>query len=62
MSVIIINISPHDGREAPCEYVVRVNHGPVLGRFQHWRRDGLAACLRAAAEAVAEPEKKDGLA
>lgn len=54
MSVIITNVSDHDGSERPSEYVVRINNGPVLGRFEHMRQNGLAACLRLAADAVDE--------
>ena len=54
MSVIITNVSDHDGSERLSEYVVRVNNGPILGRFEHWRANGLAECLRLAAVAVDE--------
>lgn len=54
MSVIITNVSDHDGSERLSEYVVRVNNGPILGRFEPWRANGLAECLRLAAVAVDE--------
>lgn len=57
MSVIITNVSDHDGSERLSEYVVRVNNGPILGRFEHWRPNGLAECLRLAASAVEAPER-----
>lgn len=52
MSVIITNVSSHDGSDLVSEYIVRINRGPVLGRFKHWRHEGLAKCLRLAADAV----------
>lgn len=50
MSVVITNVSDHDGSDRLSEYVVRINNGPVLGRFEHWRANGLAECLRLAAD------------
>lgn len=52
MSVVITNVSDHDGSVYISEYVVRINNDPVIARFSHWRRDGLATCLRLAADAV----------
>lgn len=52
MSVIITNISDHDGSVGLSEYVVRINSGPVIARFEHHRSAGLAKCLRLAADAV----------
>lgn len=52
MSVVITNISHHDGSIAISDYVVRINDGPVIAKFSHWRKDGLATCLRLAADAV----------
>lgn len=57
MPVVIKNISKHDGSNLACEYEVRINYGPVLGRFKHWRHEGLAKCLRLAADAVDEAPK-----
>lgn len=56
MSVVITNVSDHDGSDRISEYVVRINNGPVLGRFEHWRANGLAECLRLAADAVDEAQ------
>lgn len=52
VSIVITNVSDHDDFEGVNEYVVRINHGPVLARFKHIRKDGLAMCLLRAAEAV----------
>lgn len=52
MSIVITNVSDHDDMEGVNSYVVRVNAGPVLARFEHVRKEGLAVCLRRAAEAV----------
>lgn len=52
MPIIIKNISDHDGAKEPSEYTVQINCGPVLARFEHLRKDGLAECLRRAVEAV----------
>lgn len=47
------NMGPHDDPDKLGEriYELRDNNG-VLATFRHKRRDGLAACLRAAADAV----------
>ena len=52
MSVIITNVSDHDGDDRISQYVVRINNGPVIASFEHWRANGLAECLRIAADAV----------
>jgi len=52
MSIIITNVSDHDGSTEISEYVVRVNSGPEIARFKHWRHEGLAMCLRLAGDAV----------
>lgn len=52
MSVIITNVSDHDGSNKISRYTVRINNQPFIAAFQHWRHEGLAACLRAAADAV----------
>lgn len=51
MSVIITNVSEHDDLEGENDYVLRINHRDIA-RFKHVRSDGLAACLRRAAEAA----------
>lgn len=52
MSVIITNVSTHNDLEGENDYVVRINNQPIITRFKHVRKDGLAECLRRAAEAV----------
>ena len=52
MSVIIWNISnPEQLQSGECEYQLRINEN-VITYFDHFRPDGLAKCLRAAADAV----------
>lgn len=41
-------------------YEVGINHHPAIATFLHRRSDGLAACLRAAADAVDESEVLHG--
>ena len=53
MSVIITNVSKHDGLDGLSDYVLMINRTEIA-RFQHDRRAGLAECLRKAADA-AEP-------
>lgn len=52
MGILIHNISG-DGvpDDAPHDYVLRIN-SDVITRFQHVRSEGLAECLRRAADAV----------
>lgn len=53
MVVKIENVSPRAARDdEEHDYVLRFNNEPVLVRFRHVRSQGLAACLRAAADAV----------
>ena len=52
MSVVITNVSDHNGDTEISDYVVRINCDPPIATFEHWRRDGLAECLRRAADAV----------
>lgn len=52
MSVVITNVSDHDSSTEINEYVVRINADRPIARFKQWRRDGLATCLRLAADAV----------
>lgn len=56
MSVIITNVSTHDDHEGENDYVLRINSRQIA-RFKHIRRDGLAACLRRAAEAAEEAQE-----
>jgi hypothetical protein len=51
MAVIIQNVSegPMTGLQ---QYIVRINSDPVVATFEHIREDGLAECLRKAADAV----------
>lgn len=51
MSVIITNIDKHPRETGPHEYVVKINSATVAC-FTHNREDGLATCLRRAANAV----------
>ena len=37
-------------------YTVQINHEIIVPAFSHFRRDGLATCLRKAADAVEEKE------
>lgn len=57
MSVIITNVSEHDDVFGRNDYVVSINRKPVA-TFKHERRNGLAECLRAAADAV-EKQRED---
>ena len=57
MSVIITNVSPMRGDHEKHEYVVSINNMPVIARFDHVRANGLAECLRRAADAVDATEK-----
>lgn len=60
MAVIIQNVtadlSTPDNEEH--EYVIRINHQRPIATFKHKRSDGLAACLRRAANAVTKAEGK----
>lgn len=52
--IAIINVEALDGDPlGECQYEVRINK-EVRASFKHRRRAGLAACLRAAADAVEE--------
>lgn len=57
MSVVITNVSKHHDFVGLNQYVVRINHDPVIAHFDHVRSEGLAECLRRAAEAVDAAEK-----
>ena len=55
--IAIINRGPTESADpydtgSERNYTVQINREPVLVGFQHERRDGLAACLRAAADAL----------
>lgn len=57
MSLIITNVSKHDDLAGTNDYELRINT-TVLVCFKHTRSDGLAACLRAAADAYeADPDE-----
>lgn len=58
MSVIISNISRHNDTRGLNQYEVRINRDPVIANFEHVRSEGLAACLRRAADAVDAAEKE----
>lgn len=49
MAIVIRNLTGGDGI---CEYEVRVNDARAIAHFSHNRKNGLAACLEAAAKAV----------
>ena len=49
MAVVIVNETGGDG---VCRYRVQINSAAPLAHFEHNRPDGLAICLRKAAEAV----------
>jgi hypothetical protein len=53
LSLYIQNMGPHDDPDKLGEriYELRDTNG-LLTTFRHQRRDGLSACLRAAADAV----------
>lgn len=57
MSVVITNVSLHYDWQGVNQYVVRINHDPVIAHFDHVRSEGLAECLRRAAEAVDAAER-----
>lgn len=67
MSVIITNVTEGGMADADgwADYIVRFNMQEPVARFRHKRSDGLAECLRRAAEAVdaaasTHPHKGDG--
>lgn len=51
MSVVIQNVTKHSKPTGIHDYVLRINAEEIC-RFKHRREDGLAECLRRAAEAV----------
>ena len=56
MSVVITNVSEHFDVEGLNQYIVRINNKPIIAEFEHVRSDGLAVCLRKAADAVETAE------
>ena len=60
MSIIITNVSKHGHLGGTHQYEVRINLGPVIARFEHVREEGLAVCLRRAAEAVERADSEVG--
>lgn len=57
MSIIIKNVSPsHVKDNEPNEYILRINDR-IVAEFEHIRDDGLAVCLRKAAEALEKKEQ-----
>ena len=59
MSVVITNVSKHGDLVGKNQYVVRINSGPTIAMFDHVRSEGLAECLRKAAAAVDDAQKRD---
>lgn len=56
--IAIVNVGPQDKNPGGLRnYEVRINH-KVICTFTHYRRDGLAECLRKAAEAVEGKENR----
>lgn len=58
MSVVITNVSRHGDMTGLNQYVVRLNNDPVIASFDHVRSEGLAVCLRKAADAVDAARKE----
>lgn len=56
--IAIVNVSPQVKETGTHQYEVRINRTPLV-RFEHDRENGLAACLRAAAEAIDEQSHWD---
>lgn len=55
MALWIQNVTEGDRSDDELhDYVVRINHNPPLAAFKHVRSRGAAACLRAAADAIAD--------
>jgi len=52
MSVIISNVSEHDDLDGVNTYIIHLSDKPVIATFDHVRSEGLAECLRKAADAV----------
>lgn len=59
MAIIIHNISGDEfSPNGLNHYEVRINH-KVIATFDHVRADGLAECLRIAADAVEDPNRRE---
>jgi hypothetical protein len=56
--IAIVNVTERPAETGPHDYEVRINR-QVITRFQHRREDGLAKCLRLAADAVDEAREKE---
>lgn len=57
MAVIIQNVSRHDDLTGVNAYVLKINDRPITA-FSHVRSEGLAQCLRRAAEAADKAERR----
>lgn len=57
MSVIITNITKHNKPTGEHSYVLKIN-ATEIARFTHVRENGLAECLRKAADAVEKMERE----
>ncbi len=55
--IAIVNVTRPPADKGPNKYELRVNHD-VIATFQHRREEGLAKCLRLAAEAVEDANIK----
>jgi hypothetical protein len=55
--ITITNVTPALPLTIPHTYAIKIS-GTVLAMFQHNRCDGLATCLRKAAEAIEKKERK----
>lgn len=56
--IAIVNKGPHtDDHGGERTYELRIN-SEVVGTFKHCRRDGLSACLRAAAKCAERADRK----
>lgn len=58
MAIIITNVSDELKRRGEHDYQLRINNR-VLALFKHKREDGLAKCLRLAADALEKQERED---
>ena len=55
--ITITNVTPALPLTIPHTYAIKIS-GTVLAMFQHNRCDGLATCLKKAAEAIEKKERK----
>lgn len=58
MSIIIQNVDENFRLTGVHKYVLRINN-KVIAHFTHKREDGLAACLRRAADAAEQPGREE---